>query len=309
MNTLLLSVGGTGSTLLQRLITINYYLAGVRVQNTHDIVNKHLFLNQDKNVQRNGKAKEYQQTLPEIISVLKNSNPETALVSRLSKDHLELRNDNIDDTNEFLVFVKQFYGTKVTCIRENVFEFAMSLAIKQQSKVYNVFNEDHRKMVEKVNRVDEKYFLNQCEKYVKYHNWIDKNFPNNQQISYEHVLSKPDDVLHNVTGLKDTLVSYFGIPTSSLLRLESKKKLNTKEKKALSLYENLLSKLISQKIFNEMPKKNLSLHEKKNRIQNFDRCFKIFKQYTRKFDFINPSISTYDSWNQKHVDSMLQGSI
>jgi len=303
MHSLLVSIGGTGSTVLQRLITINYYLEDVKVQNTHDLVNKFLYHNEKQVVQRNGKI-QYGQTLEEVMSVLETSNKNTMLVSRLSKDHLDVRKDDVKTTENFIEFVKKFYTKNIACMRDNVFEFAMSLAIKKESKIYNIFTNDQRKVVENVKKVDEQFFISQCKKYIEYHEWLDNYFPKIIKISYEDVINKSDEVLQNITGYRNTLTRYFGLPTSELLRLDHKKNLTNYEYKALELYKNLCDQLIKDKIFNEMPIKNTSLQDKKNQIENFDRCKKIFDQYTRKIDFIDTSITNFDPWNKKYVDNV-----
>ena len=103
MNYLLLSAGGMGSTILQRLITLVYHIENVEIINTHDIVNKVLTLDSDNNVRRNGKI-QYGQSLKEVESVLDKSNTNTSLMSRLSKDHMDFRKDNAQDTNKFYEF-------------------------------------------------------------------------------------------------------------------------------------------------------------------------------------------------------------
>ena len=89
---------------------------------------------------------------------------------------------------------------------------------------------------------------------------------------------------------------------STILRLEyQNKNLSDKESTALSLYKQLCDTLIKNGTLREVPIKNSSLQDKKDRIENFDRCLKLFYQHTRKFDFIDPSKATYDFWNQKQL--------
>lgn len=309
MNYLLVSTGGTGSTVLQRLITINLYLNSVEVRNTHDLVNKSLQLDSNKNIVRNGK-KQYDQSLSEIELILKEANPRMSIISRLSKNHTDFRQDDSKQFYKFLNFVNDFFHTKVACVRENVFELAMSLAIKQQSNVYNVFNDEQRKKVNEVSRIDEKVFIQKCDEYLKYLMWLNKNFPSIDKVSYEDVITNTDEVLYRITGYKNTLPNYFGVPSSKLLRLGySPKDTDYKEKKAFQLYKDLCEKLITQDILRETPYKNTSLQDKKNRIKNFDKCLKIFYQYTRNNALVNQNIATYDFWNQKNIDSEYQPSV
>ena len=301
MNYLLLSAGGMGSTILQRLITLVYHIENVEIINTHDIVNKVLMLDSDNNVRRNGKI-QYGQSLKEIQSILENSNTNTSLMSRLSKDHIDFRKDNAQDTNKFYEFLKKFYEKQIFCERENVFELAMSLSIKQKSQVYNIFSDEHRKAVSEVSNVDERFFIEKINGYLDYRGWIADNFANADVVSYEDLITNTDDVLAKITGYKDTLRKHFGLPMSTILRLEyQNKNLSDQESTALSLYKQLCDTLIKNGTLREVPIKNSSLQDKKDRITNFDRCLKIFYQHTRKFDFIDPSKATYDFWNQKQL--------
>ena len=301
MNYLLLSFGGTGSTILQRLITMTYHLENIKITNTNDIITKFLELDENNNIKRNWKI-EYGQTLQEIQTVLEKSNKDTALVSRVSKNHVDARQDNKQDLLNFNTFINKFYDKKIFCVRENVFELAMSLAIKGKSGVYNVFDDNHRKIASEVSEVDERYFIQKIDEYLDYRAWIADNFARADIVSYEDLITNTDDVLSNITGYKDTLKKYFGLPMSEILRIHHKdKNISSDQADALALYKELCATLIKNGTLREVPIKNSSLQDKKDRIRNFDRCLKIFYQHTRKFDFIDPSKATYDFWNQKEV--------
>ena len=91
---------------------------------------------------------------------------------------------------------------------------------------------------------------------------------------------------------------------SDILRFQfDDSNLNDKEKHALHTYESLCDTLIKDGTLRVVPMKNSSLQEKKQRIKNFDRCLKIFYQYTRNLNFIDQSKATYDYWNQKQLVS------
>jgi len=301
MNYLLLSFGGTGSTILQRLITMTYHLENIKITNTNDIITKSLELDENNNIKRNWKI-EYGQTLQEIQTVLEKANKDTALVSRVSKNHVDARQDSKQDLLNFYTFIKKFYDKKIFCERENVFELAMSLAIKGKSGVYNVFDDSHRKIASEVSEVDEHYFIQKIDEYLDYRAWIADNFARADVVSYEDLITNTDDVLSNITGYKDTLKKYFGLPMSEILRIHHKdKNISSDQADALALYKELCATLIKNGTLREVPIKNSSLQDKKDRIQNFDRCLKIFYQHTRKFDFIDPSKATYDFWNQKQL--------
>ena len=178
----------------------------------------------------------------------------------------------------------------------------MSLSIKSKSGVYNVFDDSHRKIASEVSEVDEHYFIQKIDEYLDYRAWIADNFARADVVSYEDLITNTDDVLSNITGYKDTLKKYFGLPMSEILRIHHKdKNISSDQADALALYKELCATLIKNGTLREVPIKNSSLQDKKDRIQNFDRCLKIFYQHTRKFDFIDPSKATYDFWNQKQL--------
>ena len=299
MHFLLVSSGGMGSTILQRLITLVLYIENVKVINTHDLVNKYIDLDHNKNIIRNGKIL-YGQTLEEVQTVLENSNKSTSLISRLSKDHMDHRNET--DPKKFYDFLTNFYTKLLSCERENVFELTLSLAIKAKSDIYNVFDDNDRKTVENVTNVDEGYFIHKLKGYIEYKQWIDENFPGIPKITYEELINDTDNVLHSITGYQDTLRNHFGIPMSEILRIQYQKdNLNKEQERALSRYTSLCERLIQDGILREVPIKNSSPQDKKHRITNFDRCLKIFYQFTKDIDCIDKSKATYDSWNRKEI--------
>jgi len=310
MDILIISQGGTGSTLLQRLLTLAIYIEKCAVINTHDLVNKFIWLDAQSNIKRDGKKK-YGQSLIGIEEVLQKANRNISIVSRLSKDHVDHRNDDKKIFKAFVKFLQERFSNHIICTRENVFELSMSLAIKTKSNVYNVFSTEDRKAVQKIDHVDERQMLSMCDNYIRYLEWTKQYFPKAKVVSYERLITDTDTVISDLTGFNDTLIKYFGLSTSKLLRLEASNTVPTeiKQKKALLKYKNLCSNLIEQGILRETPTKNSSLTEKKKRIKNFDRCLRIFKQYTRNIDIIDNEKSTYDHWNKIGVDSSYRSSI
>ena len=301
MNTLILSSGGTGSTILQRLLTLVYYIEKIEIVNTHDIVNKFMMLDDCGNVKRDGTI-QYGQTLEEIQQILLNSNRKTKLVSRLSKDHVDFRNDDSKDRHNFFNFINKFYEKKIFCDRKNTFELAMSLAIKEKSKIYNIFSNKDRESVHQVDSVDEKRFLHYLKGYTDYRIWITKNFDDSELIYYEDVITDTDNVMYKMTGYKDTLKRYFGAPMASILRAEhDDNKSNMVNQNALTKYKTLCDHLVEKQILRLVPVKNTSLRQKKSMIKNFKRCLKFFDRWTDTHNFVDKSVATYDFWNQKRL--------
>jgi hypothetical protein len=310
MNTLILTPDGVGSTILQRLLTMTLYLEKIKVVNTHELTNglclKKGILIKDFNLK-------YSQKLEEIIKLMKKSDKNTQMVSRLAKYHLDARQDGIQSTKKFFNFLNSFYEKKIMCIRNNVFEYALSWSIRERSGVLNVYDRKDKGLVMKVSEVDEDYFLKKCNEYVNYVGWIQDNFPNIEQVSYEDMITNPDFTIEKITGYKDTYNKNFGVNLSLILKMEydffnslvtenNKEFSYTKEeKKALILYKKLAEMLIDKKIIIGHPIKNTTLEDKKKQIKNFDRCLNKFYSFAKNHNWIDQSIANYDFWNDRNI--------
>jgi len=305
MNYLVLTPDGVGSTLLQRLITMTLYIENQDVMNTHELTNGIKLSNKiavkDSNL-------EYSQNLKEISEILINSQKQTTLVSRLAKYHLDSRKDPNNDCLDFYKFLNKFYEKKIMCVRENIFEYAMSWSIRNQSKILNVYDKKDRSKVDEVSEVDEKYFISKCQEYVQYINWIETYFPDVEKISYENIVKKSDEIIYKITGYQNTFLDKFSIPLSMLLSNEydflknrGKNNLSNNHAKALTRYKILCNKMINQKIILGMPFKNTTLTDKKNQIKNFDTCLKSFYVFAKNHNWIDQSKANYDFWNEEYV--------
>lgn len=309
MNILILTPDGVGSTILQRLITMTLYLEKVSVRNTHELTNGLVLKNYiaTKNFDLN-----YEQTLYQIIDVLKQSSKDIQLVSRVAKYHLDARNDDLSEQETFFSFLNKFYEKKIMCVRENIFEYAMSWSIRHKSNVLNVYTRQDRENVRKVSEVDEGYFIKKCQDYVNYQFWIEKYFPTVEKISYEKIITDSDATIENLTGYTDTFKHAFGAPLSSILKWEydlssslvPKKninKLSRNEQKALLNYKQTSFSMTEQGIIINHPIKNTTLEDKMKQIKNFDKCLEKFHYFAKNHNWIDQSIATYDFWNKKYI--------
>jgi len=309
MNILILTPDGVGSTILQRLITMTLYLEKVPVRNTHELTNGLVLKNYiaTKNFDLN-----YEQTLYQIIDVLKQSSKDIQLVSRVAKYHLDARNDDLSEQETFFSFLNKFYEKKIMCVRENIFEYAMSWSIRHKSNVLNVYTRQDRENVRKVSEVDEGYFIKKCQDYVNYQFWIEKYFPTVEKISYEKIITDSDATIENLTGYTDTFKHAFGAPLSSILKWEydlssslvPKKninKLSRNEQKALLNYKQTSFSMTEQGIIINHPIKNTTLEDKMKQIKNFDKCLEKFHYFAKNHNWIDQSIATYDFWNKKYI--------
>jgi hypothetical protein len=309
MNYLILTPDGVGSTILQRLITMTLYLENDAVINTHELTNG---LKLENNFATKDFDLRYSQTLVEIANILQESQTETSLVSRLAKYHLDNRKDPTEDTHPFYEFLNSFFTKKIMCVRKNIFEYAMSWSIRDRSGVLNVYDKQDRYKVLRVSEVDESYFIEKCQEYVKYIEWTETNFPEAQQISYEDMMINSDRVMEELTGYKETFSKKFGMPLTSLIKTEyeyfnSRTKdqyqntLADEDAKALVKYRYACNKMIEQNIIMNVPLKNTTLIDKKKQIKNFDKCLGKFYNFAKNHNWIDQSTATYDFWNEQHI--------
>lgn len=309
MNTLILTPDGVGSTILQRLITMALYLEKVPVINTHELTNG--LVSKDKIVAKDFNLR-YTQKLSEISNILENCSKEVHLVSRVAKYHLDFREDSQLEQENFFLFLNTFFQKKIMCVRENIFEYAMSWSIRHKSGILNVYDRHDREEVMKVTEVDESYFTKKCQDYVDYQSWIERYFPSVELVSYEKIITDGDAVIENLTGYKNTYKSAFGKTLSEILRAEynlsssllSKKviqSLTKEEQKSLIDYKRTSNSMIERGIIIGHPIKNTTLTDKRRQIKNFDRCLDKFYSFAKNHNWIDQSIATYDFWEQKHI--------
>tara|TARA_B100000470_G_C19758532_1_gene377172 strand:+ start:201 stop:1133 length:933 start_codon:yes stop_codon:yes gene_type:complete len=309
MNILILTPDSVGSTILQRLITIGLNIEKVPVTNTHELVNG---LELKNGVATKNFDLEYTQTLKQITDVLNKSSKDTQLVSRFAKYHIDARNDNLAEKKKFFSFLDRFYQKKIMCVRENIFEYAMSWSIRNESGVLNVCQKQDRKKVLQVSKVNEKYFIKKCQEYVDYQYWMEKYFTNVEKVSYEDMITNTDVLIEQLIGYKDTFKKKFGMPLSIILRNEYKffnsltskndiQILTKKEQRALYLYKQTGTSLIKQGIILDQPIKNTTLYDKRKQIKNFKQCLDKFYSFAKNHNWINQSKATYDFWNKRNI--------
>lgn len=306
MNYLVLTPDGVGSTILQSVLTMALYLENQDVMNTHEIANG-IKLHNNVAVEHFFDER-YSQNLNEISQILLSSQKQTALVSRLAKYHLDSRKDSVNDCQYFYKFLNDFYGKIIMCVRDNIFEYAMSWSIRRRSGVLNVYNKEDRDKVSQVSEVDEDFFVSKCQDYVQYVDWIENNFPHVEKVSYESMIKRSDQIVQEITGYQNTFLDNFGVPLSMILSNEYEflknrgdNKLSNVHAKALTKYKTLSDKLSNEKIVFGVPLKNTTLSDKKKQIKNFDACLKRFSVFARNHNWIDQSKSAYDFWNEEYV--------
>ena len=305
MNYLILTPDGVGSTILQRLITMTLYLENCDVINTHELTNG---LRLENNIAMKDFDIGYSQSLMEIANILQESQTQTSLVSRVAKYHLDSRKDTTKDCEDFYKLLNKHFEKKIMCIRENIFEYAMSWSIRKKSGVLNIMNRHDREKVAQVSEVDEKYFIDKCKKYVQYIEWIETYFPNVIKVSYEDTVKKSDEIMQKITGYTNTFIDKFGKSLSFMLASEydflkrrRQSNLTFEESKALSRYRIVCNEMVDRKIIISIPWKNTTLADKKKQIKNFNRCLDKFYMFAKNYNWIDQTKATYDFWNGEHL--------
>ena len=310
MNILILTPDGVGSTILQRLLTMALHLESVNVVNTHELTNG-LYL--EKGVPKKKFQLLYSQTLLDIIKLLESSNRDVTIVSRLAKYHIDTRKDSLKSQKIFFNFLNSFYKKKIMCVRNNIFEYAMSWSIRERSGILNVHDKKDKNSVMQVSEVDEDFFLKKCNEYVNYRNWVQYNFPDAEQISYEDMIIHSDFTIEKIIGYKNSFNKNFGINLSLILKMEyelfnslitknNKEFSYTKEEqKALILYKKLAEMLINKNVIIGHPIKNTTLEDKKKQIKNFNKCLNKFYSFAKNHNWIDQSTANYDFWNDRNI--------
>jgi hypothetical protein len=305
MNYLVLTPDGVGSTILQRLITMTLHLEKHNVVNTHELTNG---LELKNGIVAKNYDLKYTQSLGEIASILQDSHTQTVLVSRLAKYHLDNRKDPANDCKEFYRFLHRHFEKKIMCVRENIFEYAMSWSIRNRSGVLNVYDKEDRIKVSKVSEVDENYFIQKCQQYVKYVEWCERNFSDVETVSYENMVKDSDAVVQKLTGHKDTFTDKIGLSLSSLLSKEYDFLKNKHDRtffnheyKALFKYRMLTTEMLHKNIILSAPLKNTTLSDKKKQIKNFNSCLDKFYEFAKNHNWIDQSKATYDFWNEEQI--------
>tara|TARA_R110002153_G_scaffold12373_1_gene46274 strand:- start:746 stop:1552 length:807 start_codon:yes stop_codon:yes gene_type:complete len=249
---------------------------------------------------------EYSQSLGEITNILQDSPAQTTLISRLAKYHMDNRKDPANNCQDFYKFLNGHFERKIMCVRENIFEYAMSWSIRDRSGVLNVYGKEDRDKVSQVSEVDESYFIKKCQDYVSYQNWIETNFPNIQKISYEDMLTNSDSIMETLTGYENTFTNHFGITLNSIIKkeysfLQSAGDLSNEEARGLVRYRLTSKDMINKGIIFNLPLKNTTLTDKKKQIKNFDACLDKFYKFAKNHNWIDQSKATYDFWNEEHI--------
>jgi hypothetical protein len=190
------------------------------------------------------------------------------------------------------------------CLRKNLFEYALSWSIRNESGVLNITSKNDRAKVLAVDTVDEDFFIAKCKNYVEYIAWVDEHFPEAKQVYYEDIVNHTDVTLEKITGMSPKFQSKFGMTISEILKKEfeainclssnSKIQLTRAEKLAIISYKRYTNQLVNQNVLINVPIKNTTLTDKKRQIKNFNECLRKFETFAKNYNWIDQSIATFD---------------
>jgi hypothetical protein len=209
MNVLILTPKRTGSTLLQRALTI--YMQQKKydkpVVDLHNIgLGISLHYNHHLNQPLLRAGSENFQSLSEIANLLSSTNQYS--VCKLSHRVIKQRQDSVADQIKFYNYLnKNFYIIKSN--RENIFEYALSWCISSHSKTVNVFD-NHSKYntfknfyQNKINIFQES-LVGYLNKYIEYCNWVDEYFDVQSHFTYENSYTNLEEYILNLDFMKDS---------------------------------------------------------------------------------------------------------
>ncbi len=285
MNYLVLTPDGVGSTFLQRSLTLYLNVAGIECYNTHELLNgieceKFCAIKKNFNL-------DYTQTLEQIQSVLLENR--ASLVSRIADYHVNNRIrrgiDNANDYDFFYKFCNQYYDKIIYCVRDP-FEYALSWAIRNQTKVLNVYSIGDRI---KVHSADQKYnvyieyFKMKLNQYRDYQYWVHDNFLNLIAVNYDDLNFDVDATLEKISGKSSAVEEKFGISLNQYskflyhcsLQVQGITKpignefIKSNLKGIIELHQYQQQLVLEKKLVSSMPIKMNTLEEKKQRILNF----------------------------------------
>jgi hypothetical protein len=315
MNYLVLTPDGVGSTLLQRALTVYLNSSDLEYYNTHELLNG-IELNSVNAVVKNFKL-DYSQDLDTIKSVLESGKKH--IVSRIADYHQYNRlEEKQEDYFSFYTFCNQYFNKILYCVRDP-YEYALSWAIRKETKILNVYTLDTRiehHGVDKKYNIDLDYFEFKLQQYQQYYYWAMDSFPAASPVEYNSLNYNIDQQLRNITQSNFNIIDKFGVSLNEYSKIFYKmslKKQNlinninvekSKIKGTLNLYnyQNLLCS--EQKLVTRIPIKMSTMQEKQNKIINFNDTIAVFNNWTKStneyqtidLEYVKQKIDTESSY-------------
>jgi hypothetical protein len=309
MNILILTPDAAGGSILQRIITLILYYKDENVSNCREITEGICLKN--NRVCKDHSAG-YEQTIDSIIDVLKKS--KTSLISRLSKYHLDNREEKEDSCKKLYNFLNEYNNIKLVCLRKNIFEYALTWGIREKtSGLGTTYYKKEIKEFDEIKTINIDYFLKKCKDYVEYVKWTNIFFPTHIKVFYEDFVTEPDISIKNLFKIDvDFFKNKFGNSLKEIFKIEYKwvhnlqTNINKEQIKSLIKYRMATELLRKKDITSVSPFKNKTLEDKKRIVKNYDECKKTFYNFAREHNWIDTSNIEYDFWLNKNLDNKVR---
>lgn len=291
MNYLILTCQGTGSTLLQSMLTVYLNLSGIAYYNIDDLITGLEFRD---SVLCSNKKLRHKQSVTEIIDLVQQFN--MPVVSRLSYYDLLNRKKvyNNENLNLLYNFCNQHF--KVIFMSRQPYELALSLCLRDyyinsgiDNKGHFLFNVLERSefVVDPtiINPTLFEYYLNY---YKNYDYWVNDNFPTATQVDYDYLVNNIDESLSCLTGLDfklyDNWQISFDTMNSVLYNISNDNIGVDKEivRKIIKLKFAERTLVNNRQLRNTIPIKLNSLNDKKSIIKNITEIDQVYAQWARQ---------------------------
>src|SRR6056300_672397 len=207
MNVLVLTPARTGSTIVQRIITLALWLNKTKIMNIHELTNG--LLERDGKIYQDETVKD-EQSVEYIINILKKQ--KIHIVARLAKHYLDDRDFTEESRLQLYDFLKGYNQKIIACKRKNIFEYAMSWSIMLKREQLKIDISKTGANHIKIGELDTDIFKKKCEYYIDWCNWLDDHFEQRDTIYYEDFVSDPDKIVAELLGLENIFEKTFGEP-------------------------------------------------------------------------------------------------
>lgn len=192
MNVLILTPDAVGSTLLQRLLTIymQFHNFDQPVINLHELTNGlDKFFSPEFNrelITRQGKWG-YHQSLKEVVDLL--DSVDHYKTARLAQYHIVQRGDPLSDQLPFYQYLNDNFYI-IACLRENLFEHAVSHAFNAVTKKLNVYTPEEKidnfyGLYRSGLEIQPEVLYSALDRYRDYLDWARRHFTVGSYFSYE----------------------------------------------------------------------------------------------------------------------------
>jgi hypothetical protein len=280
---LILTPDGVGSTLLQRTACAWGNLTNVWI-NPHELTNglvvKNGFLQKDRSLG-------YSQSLFEIVDLLFQEREN--LIGRVAQYHIVARKDSEKDLKYFYDFLNSDFEI-ISCHRRNVFEYAMSWAIRDIKKTLNVYSYKQKEQIHPPTdsfNLDPMYITKKLNDYSDYERWLNDNFSVKHHFYYEDVLLLDHFLELTIGGSVTDFIDRFGLSLGKYCLISNHSKdqiryLDTETFKSMLSLRKYFNELVNLgRMPNTVPLKMNSFKSKIRKTINFTEILDAYNTWTK----------------------------